>query len=86
MIRHLCDYCGRETKAGKNVRDQSIRTDFDLSKKWRGDHTTSRASRVAVLIGLDGISPGGEHTGHDLCGKCQVTILRALIARIEAAS
>lgn len=87
MILHLCDYCGRETKAGRNIPDQRIWTEFDLSKKWRVDHTEHRGSRVAVLIGLDGTSPSPDaRAGHDLCGKCQATLLRALADRIEATS
>lgn len=87
MILHLCDYCGRETKAGRNVPDQHIRTNFDLSKKWRGSHTESRASRISVLIGIDGTVPEvRERVGHDLCGKCQATLLRVLADRIEATS
>lgn len=86
MILHLCDYCGRETTPGKNI-SRRLPTLHDLNRRWRDeDHTPRRTSRINLQIGIDDLNDTGEMLGHDLCGRCQIVILSALIEQIEVTS
>lgn len=84
MIRHFCDYCGRECAPGDSVRDHAVAAEFNLTKQHLlTEHTKWRTSRVRIDIGIDSTEPQTTHPGHDLCNACITAILRAVLAELE---